>query len=92
MLETSLSARIPVVFQSAFWSGFGALVSYGSDYYAEGFQAARLVAKILRGARPQDLPVEGANKIELTVNLKTARGLGLTIPREILLRADKVIQ
>jgi putative ABC transport system substrate-binding protein len=92
VLETSLSARIPAVFQSAFWSGFGALLSYGSDYHAEGFQAARLVAKILRGARPQDLPVEGANKIELVVNLKTARSLGLTIPREILLRADKVIQ
>lgn len=92
VLETSLSGRVPAVFQSAFWSGFGALLSYGSDYHAEGVQAARLVAKILRGARPQDLPVEGANKIELTVNLKTARRLGLTIPREILLRADKVIQ
>ncbi len=92
MLETSLSARVPVVFQSAFWTGYGALVSYGSDYYAEGIQAARLVAKILRGARPQDLPVEGANKIELAVNLKTAKSFGLTIPREVLLRADKVIQ
>ena len=92
VLETSLSARIPAIFPSAFWVNYGALVSYGSDYYAEGFQAARLVAKILRGARPQDLPVEGANKIELAVNLKTARTLGLTIPQEILLRADKVIQ
>ncbi len=92
MLETSLAARVPTVFESTFWVGFGALASYGSDFYAQGFQAARLVAKILRGARPQDLPVEGANRIELAVNLKTARRLGLTIPREILLRADKVIQ
>ena len=92
VLETSLSVRVPAIFPSAFWVGFGALASYGSDYHAEGVQAARLVAKILRGARPQDLPVEGANKIELAINLKTAGSLGLTIPREILLRADKVIQ
>lgn len=92
VLESSLSVRVPAIFPSAFWVGFGALASYGSDYYAEGFQAARLVAKILRGARPQDLPVEGANKIELVINLKTAKRLGLTIPREILLRADQVIQ
>lgn len=92
MLETSLSARVPAIFPSAFWVPYGALVSYGSDYYAEGVQAARLVAKILRGVRPQDLPVEGANKIELAVNLKTAKTLGLTIPREILLRADRVVQ
>lgn len=92
VLETSLAARVPVIFPAAFWVNFGALASYGSDYYAEGVQAARLVAKILRGARPQDLPVEGANKIELAINLKTAKSLGLTIPREILLRADKIVQ
>lgn len=92
VLETSLSKRLPAIFPSAFWVGFGAPVSYGSDYYAEGVQAARLVAKILRGARPRDLPVEGANKLELAINLKTAKNLGLTVPQEILLRADKVIQ
>lgn len=92
ILQTSLSARIPVVFGTAFWAGYGALVSYGADYHAQGRQAARLAAKLLRGARPQDLPVEGANKIELAINLKTAKSLGVTIPREILLRADKVIE
>jgi putative ABC transport system substrate-binding protein len=51
-----------------------------------------LVARILRGARPQDLPVEGADKIDLTVNLKTVKSLGLTVPRKILVRADKVIR
>ena len=51
-------------------------------------QAAALVAKILRGARIQDLPVEGAEKIDLAVNLKTAEQLGLTVPRKVLLRAD----
>jgi putative ABC transport system substrate-binding protein len=68
--------------------GYGGLASYGADYYAEGFQAARLVARILRGARPQELPVEGADKLDVAVNLKTAADLGLTIPRKILLRAD----
>ncbi len=88
----ALLERVPIVWPSAFWIPYGALVSYGSDYYAEAFQAARLVAKILRGARPQDLPVEGANRIELAINLKTAKSLGLTIPHEILLRADRVIE
>ena len=55
--------------------------------HAAGGKAA-LVAKILRGARPQDLPVEGAEKIDLAVNLKTAEQFGLTVPRKILLRAD----
>ena len=88
MLEVSLSSRVPAVFPAALWVGHGGLVSYGSDYHAQGVQAARLVAKILRGARPQDLPVEGADKIDLAVNLKTAALLGVTVPRKVLLRAD----
>jgi putative ABC transport system substrate-binding protein len=67
-------------------------VSYGSDYFAEGRQAARLVAKILRGARPQDLPVEGSNTIELAINVKTAKVLGLAIPQTLLLRANHLIE
>jgi len=90
ILEASLAARIPAVFPAALWVGHGGLVSYGPDYYAQGVQAARLVAKILRGARPQDLPVEGADKIDLAVNLKTASLLGLTVPRKVLLRADRL--
>ena len=88
ILEQSLASRVPAVFATALWVGYGGLVSYGPDYYAQGVQAAALVAKILRGARPQDLPVEGAEKIDLAVNLKTADLLGLTVPRKILLRAD----
>ncbi|MGH9317243.1 MAG: ABC transporter substrate-binding protein, partial [Thermoanaerobaculia bacterium] len=72
LLELSISSRIPAVFATSLWVGHGGLVSYGSDYHAEGVQAARLVAKILRGARPGDLPVEGTDKIDLAVNLKTA--------------------
>ncbi len=90
ILEASLASRIPAVFPAALWVGHGGLLSYGPDYYAQGVQAARLVAKILRGARPQDLPVEGADKIDLAVNLKTANLLGLTVPRTVLLRADRL--
>ena len=88
IIEQSLALRVPAVFGTALWIGYGGLISYGPDYYAQGIQAAGLVAKILRGARPQDLPVEGAEKIDLAVNLKTADLLGLTVPRKILLRAD----
>jgi putative ABC transport system substrate-binding protein len=88
IIEQSLALRVPAVFGTALWVGYGGLVSYGPDYYAQGVQAAALVAKIRRGARPQDLPVEGAEKIDLAVNLKTADLLGLTVPRKILLRAD----
>ena len=90
ILEASLASRIPAVFPAALWVGHGGLVSYGPDYYAQGVQAARLVAKILRGARAQDLPVEGADKIDLAVNLKTANLLGLMVPRTVLLRADRL--
>ena len=87
-IERSTSLRIPVIFGTALWVGYGGLVSYGPDYYAQGVQAATLVAKILRGARPSDVPVEAAQKIDLAVNLKTAELLGLTVPRKIMLRAD----
>jgi len=88
ILEASLASRIPAVFSAELWVIHGGLVSYGADYRAQGVQAARLVAKILRGTRPQDLPVEGADKIALAVNLKTAALLDLAVPRKILLRAD----
>lgn len=90
ILETSLMSRIPAVFPTALWVSHGGLVSYGPDYYSQGVQAARLVAKILRGARPQDLPVEGAEKIDLAINLKTAALLQVNVPRKVLLRADRI--
>ena len=88
LLETSLARRLPAVFSSELWVSHGGLVSYGADYRAQGVQAARLVAKILHGARPRDLPVEGADRIVLAVNLKTAASFGLTAPRQVLFQAD----
>jgi len=73
------------------WAERGALFSYGADYPTMGRDAARLVDRILRGARPADLPVQQVTKVELVINLKTAKALGLTIPPSLLLRADQVI-
>jgi putative ABC transport system substrate-binding protein len=92
ILEKSVASRLPAVFPSTLWVEHGGLVSYGADYRGEGLQAARLVAKILRGARPQDLPIEGAEKIDLAVNLKTAALLGLNVPRKVLLRAEWILR
>ena len=90
LLETSLARHIPAVFSSELWVNHGGLVSYGADYRAQGVQAARLVWKILRGTLPRDLPVEGAERVILAVNLKTVEAFGLAAPRQILFRADVI--
>ena len=88
IIGRALALRLPSVFGTGLWVGHGGLISYGPDYYAQGVQAAGLVIKLVRGAEPQSLPVVGAEKIDLAVNLKTAEQLGVTVPRKILLRAD----
>ena len=80
------------MFHSAFYVERGGLASYGADRHEMGRQAARLVAKVLSGGKPADLPVEQANVFELVVNQKTARALGLTIPESVLLRAGRIIE
>ena len=87
-----LAPFVPGVFDTPYWVKGGGLVAYGVDHEVQGRQAARLVARILRGARPEDLPVENSTKFELAINLKTAKQLGLAIPQSLLLRADQVIQ
>jgi putative ABC transport system substrate-binding protein len=72
--------------------GYGALLSYGPDYVAVHRRAAELVARILNGANPGDLPMEQPTKFELVVNLRIARAIGLVIPQSLLLRADEVIE
>ncbi len=76
----------------ASYRGFGAMLSYDPDYTAILRKGAELVAKILGGAAPGELPMEQPTRFEFVVNLKAARALGLTIPQSVLLRADEVTQ
>ena len=92
IIESAARAKALTVFSSAFWLEHGALAAYGTDHRAVGYQAARLVAKILTGTRPQDVPVEGANRIELVINLKVAKAIGISIPPTALLRTERVIE
>jgi len=70
----------------------GALVSYGPDFAALGGQGALLVDKIFKGARPETLPIEQPLKLKLVINMKTAKAIGLKIPRDILIRVDELIE
>ena len=92
ILEIGSKRGIPTMFEAPFYVERAGFASYGADKHEMGRQAARLVDKILKGARPADIPVEQATKFELAINLKAAKALGLTIPPSMLARADRLIQ
>ncbi len=92
LVELALKHRLPTMFGYRDGAEAGGLMSYGADWNDLFRRAAAYVDKILRGAKPADLPVEQASKFELVVNLKAAKALGLTVPRSVLVRADQVIQ
>jgi len=92
IIDTARAKRLPTMFQDTELVAKGALVSYGVSYYQAGRLSAKHVQRVLVGTSPKDLPVESVDRLELMLNLRTARELGLTIPRQILLRADKVIE
>ena len=92
IVELANMHRLPSMFIVKHWVQAGGLMSYGADFPLMYRRAADYVAKILKGTKPADLPVEQATKFELVVNLKTARAIGIELPTAILLRADEVIE
>ena len=84
--------RVPVVGPRAQFADAGALFAYGASLADQLRRSAYLVDKLLKGAKPADIPVEQPTKFELVINLKAAKALGITIPQSILLRADRVIE
>ena len=84
--------RLPAISDFKELAEAGLLMSYGSDFFDLGRRAATFVDKILKGTKPADLPVEQPKKFEFVINLKTANQIGLTIPPNVLARADKVIK
>jgi len=91
MADLATRHRLPTVHASRLFAESGGLLAYGPSLSALGYRAATYVDKILKGAKPADLPVEQPTKFELVINLKTAKALGLTIPPSLLQRADQVI-
>ncbi len=92
ILGFALRERLPAIFQSSGWVHGGALMSYGPNTTDEMRRITAYVDKIIKGANPGDLPVEQPTQIELAINLKAAKALGITLPQTLLLRADEVIQ
>jgi len=93
LVEFAAKHRVPTIYhQSEFVVGSGGLMSYGPDFHDLFRRSATYVDKILKGAKPGDLPVQQPTKFELVINLKTAKALGLTIPQSLLARADEIIQ
>ena len=84
--------RLPAMFENKDWVEAGGLISYGASYSDAHRRAATLMDKILKGAKPADIPVEQPTRFELFINLKTAKEIGVTIPQSVLYRADKVIK
>ena len=92
LAKLALKYRLPATSMARAFADAGGAVAYGPDLASASERSAALVAKILGGARPAELPVERPTKVQLVVNLKTAKALGITIPQSILLRADEVIR
>jgi putative ABC transport system substrate-binding protein len=92
IVDLAAKHRLPTIYDTKEYAEVGGLISYGANVRELTRQAATQVDKILKGAKPADLPVEQPTKFELVINLKTAKVLGLTIPPSLLARADQVIQ
>ena len=92
IVELAARSRLPAVYPEREFVGAGGLMFYGASLVDMYTRAAAHADKILKGAKPADLPVEQPTKLELVINLKTASALGLAIPPSVLVRADQVVQ
>lgn len=90
IIALALAAKLPTVFNNAAYVKAGGLLSYGPSYLVQFRESADIVDKILRGTKPADIPVEQPTQFELALNLKTAKALGVTFPRNLLTLADEV--
>jgi putative tryptophan/tyrosine transport system substrate-binding protein len=92
MASAALRHGLPSIYMNRIYAVSGGLMSYGVDLTEPYRQAATYVDRILKGAKPGELPVQAASKFEMVVNLKTAKALGITVPPTMLGRADEVIE
>jgi putative ABC transport system substrate-binding protein len=92
IISLTFRDRVPAIYPFNYFAREGGLMSYGVDVFDLYFKSATYVDRVLRGAKPGDLPVQMPTKIELVVNLKTAKALGITFPPSIMVRADEVIE
>jgi putative tryptophan/tyrosine transport system substrate-binding protein len=92
IIDIAVKRRLPVIYPQGQWPDMGGLMSYGANVEDSYRYLASYVDKILKGSKPADLPVERSRKLELVINLKAAKQIGLTIPPNVLARADKVIK
>jgi putative tryptophan/tyrosine transport system substrate-binding protein len=90
--ELAVKNHLPTISGETGYAQAGGFMNYGPNVAESWRRAASYVDKILKGAKPADLPIEQPTKFELVINLKTAKALGLTIPQSLLLRADQVIE
>ena len=92
IIERVRELRLPAIFQWPETAEEGALIGYGPSFIEIFRQRARIVAKVLRGTKPSDLPIEQPSKFELVINLKTAKAINYSVPAGLVLRADRVIE
>jgi len=92
LIKKAKQERLPLIVNQKSVVEKGALASYGGDFRLFGLQAAKLVAKVLKGAKPSEIPIETPDRFVLTINLSTAKAIGLKIPRNVLESADKLVE
>jgi len=92
IVDHTVKLRLPAVYTNSGWPAAGGLISYGASFPDIYRRAATYVDKIIKGAKPADLPVEQPSKFELVINLKSAKAMDLTVPQSLVVRADRVIE